>query len=663
MKKNNLLKTVLLFVFTFLFLQGCRNENVFENSKQDLTKKIKISVIKNNNIIKNTKVFEEITKIQNEKLNKKSYGKTIQDSVLEGATILTENVMLAEEGEKKTYTFQLKRSFKTSKIENLVLKKNIDSTYSGILIQYDITPEEKELFVNGHDVDLKNKIKIYDINKIKLSSRTVVDVIGCYEITWELGWCSSGQHMSGQDSDCTVGGAPKPVIVAITFTCGDNGGGGSTGNDSGTNDPSFPSDGNSSSGGISDYNTTPYIGTFEEYQAYLLELNRVFRLKLNSSQLSWYDANTSLSIELAKLYNQDTSLENLNFLKSLIEYMKNSTNSQDTLLYINILDLLHTDTSHSQNWSLINSILTNNNPETGIFILNFLKENPDTLNKTEIVNRLKALDDLFKANPNVLLDIPCSQLPYWQELANHQIPQQVKDKLKTVNTNSHWYNSDLEIQNLDYSKSYTINMDVYPVKITNLPNKPGTNQKYTPSEFFNYFRLNINKFTDASHGQFFPVVDSNIGINDTALWNSTNPLSSLITIKIPLDEGTVICSGYNSQAWIFTTVKSPWDGEHPVSGNRLFGYYMDGNDMYIYTRGIDRFTSTYSTPEVIRELENIGYSKASDMWKNMQNLLNNFVINNNGSSQVLPGVDYIPNYIFVKEYLKGQRSISTLGCH
>jgi len=297
------------------------------------------------------------------------------------------------------------------------------------------------------------------------------------------------------------------------------------------------------------------------------------------------------------------------------------------------------------------------------FAQEFLSKNPDTTSPDQIFNRLKSLDDLLNTNPNILLDIPCSQLPYWQELANHQIPQQVKDKLKTVNSNSHWYNSDLEIQNLDYSKSYTINMDVYPVKITNLPNKPGTNQKYTPSELFNYFRLNINKFTDASHGQFFPVVDSTIGINDTALWNSTNPLSSLITIKIPLDEGTVMCSGYNSQAWIFTTVKSPWDGEHPVSGNRLFGYYMDGNDMYIYTRGIDRFTSTYSTPDVIRELENIGYSKASEMWKNMQNLLNNFVKNNNGSSQVLPGVDYIPNYIFVKEYLKGQRSISTLGCH
>lgn len=488
MKKNNLLKTVLLFVFTFLFLQGCRNENVFENSKQDLTKKIKISVIENNNIIKNTKVFEEITKIQKEKLNKKSYGKTIQDSVLEGATILTENVMLAEEGEKKTYTFQLKRSYKTSKIENLVLKKNADSTYSGILIQYDITPEEKELFVDGHDVDLKNKIKIYDINKIKLSSRTEIEVIGCYEITWELGWCSAQKHLSGHDSDCTAGGAPKPVIVAITFTCGDNGGGGSAGNDSGTNDPSFPSDDNSSSGGISDYNTTPYIGTFEEYQAYLLELNRVFRLKLNSSQLSWYDANTNLSIELAKLYNQDSSLENLNFLKSLIDFTKSSP--EDNLyLYVEALSLLNSEGLNSQSRYTINETIAEwNNPKAIKPTLKFMKNERlkciyDKIKKIDQFNNILQKFDSKFSTKDLIFDVgTVSNESYVAETTAIGNKVKIKFNENLITSKSNLFLITTFIHEAIHAEIYRILMEKISYEQTN----GGVTATYTKEELKNY---------------------------------------------------------------------------------------------------------------------------------------------------------------------------------
>jgi hypothetical protein len=107
--------------------------------------------------------------------------------------------------------------------------------------------------------------------------------------------------------------------------------------------------------------------------------------------------------------------------------------------------------------------------------------------------------------------------------------------------------------------------------IETLPNKPGTNIKYTPKKLFDYFRLHINDFAE----KFTPVVDINLGVNDIALWNSPNPLGALISIDIPVlgdtvhDDGTVICSGVSSNAWVFTTIRSPWDHAHPVSGNRF----------------------------------------------------------------------------------------------
>ncbi|WP_345991825.1 hypothetical protein AAEU33_07630 [Chryseobacterium sp. Chry.R1] len=57
-------------------------------------------------------------------------------------------------------------------------------------------------------------------------------------------------------------------------------------------------------------------------------------------------------------------------------------------------------------------------------------------------------------------------------------------------------------------------MDLFSVKISNLANKPGTTQKFTPKEFFDYFRLHLN-FAE----KFTPVVDTNLVVNDTALWN------------------------------------------------------------------------------------------------------------------------------------------------
>lgn len=239
--------------------------------------------------------------------------------------------------------------------------------------------------------------------------------------------------------------------------------------------------------------------------------------------------------------------------------------------------------------------------------------------------------------------------------------QSVKNKIFQVNGLTGWFSS-AEIQSLDYSTSFTINMDVYPIKISNMPEKsPGI--KYTPSEFFDFFRQNINNFTDVNHGKFYPVVEPQYGINDTNLWFSNNPLNALITIEIPLDRGTVVCSGFGPQAWIFTTVKSPWDGEHPVSGNRLFGYYIDSSgDMIIYTRGIDRFT-TKTHGGFQYAAEGFGYAEAQKMWENMQEKLSTYINGKNGNASIIPGIDYTPNFNFVKDYLKNKKPITALGCH
>ena len=615
MKKNEtILKTVFLFLL-LIIVYSCRTDNNLTQDQkikeESIAKQISyqsfLSAFKSkNDIILSTKI--------NSNNNSKS-----KNDILENFSIDESKILMVKIKNETTYSMRLVPSIDNDpkNIYNLYVKKDSIGNISQTIIKY--SPTIASIKNNYKNINGLAQV-IYNDTKPQ-NKKNRISGEGCWEMYVEVA-CEFGyvHSQNGPGEWCDGTGS---YHFEVTLCSSGGASGGDSPGEITTNDAT-------GSGG------SVFISpsTRNALLACEAQDSDEFIYALYSANQNWANQNISLFNNIVNNLCFDSSQQNKQFINWQVNFLSNNSNI-----------------TKEQFQPMID------------FAQKFLSENPDTINPEQIFNRLKLLDDLFKTNPDILLDIPCSQLPYWKDLANHQIPQQVKDKLKTVNSNTHWYNNDLEIQNLDYSKSYTINMDVYPIKISTLPNKPGTNQKFTPAEFFNYFRLNINNFTDVNHGKFYPVVDSNIGVNDTNLWSSSSPLGSLVTIKIPLDEGTVICSGYNSQAWIFTTVKSPWDGEHPVSGNRLFGYYMDGNDMYIYTRGIDRFTSTYSTPEVIRELENLGYSKASDMWKNMQTLLSNFVNSNNGASQVIPGVDYVPNYIFVKEYLKGQRSLNSLGCH
>lgn len=518
-----------------------------------------------------------------------------------------------------------------------------------------MSEEEKKLFISGYDVNIKSRIKIFNISNLNLTGRTQTDVVDCYEITWETGTCSSDYHHEYGDTACVLTGddtAPKPTIIAIKDACSQY----SNQNDSPDPNPNIPNDGSSGSG----YDTAPYT----QDEAELIEINKVFRLKLNAAQLSWYNAHTILGIDLAKLYHEDNSVAHLNFLKSVVEYMRVSDNVKDTFLYAEIIKFLKQDSSYQENCTLIQNIFNEHNPDLGIAVLNFINENPDALNRAEIINRIKALDNALAQNPNLLLDIPCGELSKWQELATHPVPVSIKNRLFQINGLTHWYQDDFAIQNLDFASGPGVNMDLFPIRITSMPFKPGTNQKYTHAEFFDFFRRNINQFAES----FTPIVDSSYGIDDTSLWFSNNPLGALMHIEILGDNGTVVCSGYNTQAWIFTTIKAPitLDGLHPVSGNRLFGYYEDSNGfMYIYTRGVDRFTKPLGSVAINNLAENYAFSKADELWKGMQSKLENYInsIQNGGLANKLEPKTYRPAYAKVKEYLKDQTPLSSLGCH
>lgn len=137
---------------------------------------------------------------------------------------------------------------------------------------------------------------------------------------------------------------------------------------------------------------------------------------------------------------------------------------------------------------------------------------------------IEEVNELLLENPFSLLNIPCNQIQYWQAIAQHQVPQSVKNKIENIDSQTGWFTS-AGIQTLnDSNNGAVVNMDFFPITITQMPNKPN-GQPYTQKELFDYIRTHINDFFDDL--VFTPVVNTNYNLNDSELWLSNNPLGAI----------------------------------------------------------------------------------------------------------------------------------------
>jgi hypothetical protein len=663
--KNKCISRLLLLVTILVALYSCRNNELLteaetfnNNSQFKLSSKTVRLEQSKHNLALNTELQKAKSSLQKIKTN--AFGKTVDYS---NVFIDTDNVTYIENGPNfYTYTFNLihENAPENAPIENLVLAPKADGTYKEILVMYNLTAQEKQSILKGKNVSTKGKSYI-----MELDGNTFNPIVSkSQSCSWveadSYTWCSEGVHHNGEGSGSCTADVKSQIIKVMLLKCeslddgsgntggdgtgggtGDSGGGGSgTGGGSGGGTPTEPCNGNGVATGplepstdidgtnCSGIPTTPTLSTFFIYVK-------------------------NLPADLKALINDASNSE---FYEGLKGYYDASNASEDSKNIIRWA--LAFKQNNSITWQEFTPMLE--------FASTFIAENPDTLNPEQIFIRQKDLNDAVLQNSNFLLDIPCSELDDWQTVAQHNVPQSVKDKLQNIKNQTSWW-SNWQITDLDDGASARINMDVFPIQINSLPNKPNSTQKYTPEEFFNFFRLNLNLFAE----KFTPIVDNYYGINDTDLWNSSNPLGALIHIEIPIDNGTVICSGFGPKAWVFSTIKAPmsmgYDGIHPVAGNRLFGYYVNPGDntMYIYTRGVDRVSQVAtSSPNLANYLiETSAFFGADQLWKGMQDKLSKYINDRGGNASKLPEKTYRPNYTKIRNYLKGKAPLSSLGCN
>lgn len=280
MKKLSFL-TLLALVF---ILFGCRQENLLLEKEQQ-SKNLKISVLDYDQVQSQKSLINKISDLESKVFKKGMSAKSVQDSLLDGAIIETNKALLVEDGDKKTYTFPVSRIYPNNKIENLVLRKNEDNSYSGALFQYSLTDTEKQQYIKGLPVDLSGKIKAYIINDISIGNKgnQFSYFEGCWEFIYETNPCSAGGNHAVGESCSALGpngnpaqqAQPASLVAAISHCGEESGGGGSSSGSTGPGPGSSPGTGTiggSSGGGgggssqpISPYNTFMFISYDDLY--------------------------------------------------------------------------------------------------------------------------------------------------------------------------------------------------------------------------------------------------------------------------------------------------------------------------------------------------------------------------------------------------------------
>jgi hypothetical protein len=276
------------------------------------------------------------------------------------------------------------------------------------------------------------------------------------------------------------------------------------------------------------------------------------------------------------------------------------------------------------------------------------------------------LTHLLINNPAAFVNIPCDQLPKWQTVAQHTPPQSVIDKLTNLDEDyTSILSGDWDIQYIEDASSPIVNMDYFPVTISTLPKDPVTGNQFTPEGFFNHVRKNLNTFFEGNDTEFGPYNST-----EATIWNSTNYLGGIMRFDIDVtgpftQDGSVICSYQNGNVWRFSTIESPRDWSHPVSGTREFGLTANSDGTYtFYTRGVDRVAE--STDDFIGGLPLIqsAYDGGDALWTQFQTNLQTFINKpaNGGLAQKQTPVISRPDWEKVKAVLRGEKPISDLGC-
>jgi hypothetical protein len=141
-----------------------------------------------------------------------------------------------------------------------------------------------------------------------------------------------------------------------------------------------------------------------------------------------------------------------------------------------------------------------------------------------------------------------------------------------------------------------IRLDWYGVRVSVMPTAAGA--PLDANALLRHFRLEIvgddTTFLDRGQARFAPFRSQ-----DATTWASANPAGAVLDIQTKLADGsdfggdrayngTVVVGDATDHGWTFASLGSTEAYGGSVTGNREFGYVVDGGSVVFYTRGAHR---------------------------------------------------------------------------
>jgi hypothetical protein len=182
-----------------------------------------------------------------------------------------------------------------------------------------------------------------------------------------------------------------------------------------------------------------------------------------------------------------------------------------------------------------------------------------------------------------------------------------------------------------------VNLDFYPIRVSVMPVSGGVTMQ--PTELLEFVRRNLNNFIDrspngATFSTYEPLIDDPLWVPLFLQTGFVGAVLSIdiITFGINPDDGSVVLSEIAPDRWTFSTLRTPNDLNHPVSGNRQFGFSPGvAGEFIFYTRGADRLTTFID--ELIGERV---FAGGDNLWRSFQRRFAMFVNNNGGLANIEP---------------------------
>lgn len=215
-------------------------------------------------------------------------------------------------------------------------------------------------------------------------------------------------------------------------------------------------------------------------------------------------------------------------------------------------------------------------------------------------------------------------LPLWRYLLAFRPPQFVRDEIAARGRD--WAVLFVE------DAVGVLNLDFYPVTVTEMPVLGGV--PATATTLLQTVRRDINVAVDPSYCTFSPFDDV-----ERTRWLSATPVGSVVHIdmkltagpaSINLEDGSVVCGEAAADHWIFSTLRAPGDFDHPVSGNRWFGYSAAGGGAAtFFTCGLDRPTGDIDSAAAAGV-----FAGTASTWRSFQEGLVRLVTDNGGAARI-----------------------------